>query len=64
MRVAIVGSRECQDRHSVEAYVARLPAGAIVISGGARGVDTWAADAAHARGLATVTGSIHRRPSL
>ncbi|GGC90463.1 SLOG family protein [Chelatococcus reniformis] len=50
-RVAVVGSRERLDRHAVEAAIAALPAGTIVVSGGCRGVDSWAADAARARGL-------------
>lgn len=54
MRIAIVGSRDYPDRRAVEAFVAQLPADTIVISGGAPGVDTWADDAAHRRGLITV----------
>jgi YspA, cpYpsA-related SLOG family len=53
-RIAIVGSRRRTDRAAVEAAVAELPAGTIVVSGGCRGVDTWAAEAASARGLAVV----------
>ncbi len=34
--------------------VAALPAGTVVVSGGCRGVDSWAAEAARARGLAVV----------
>ena len=60
MRVAIVGSRRRTDRASVDSYVASLPGGAVVISGGCRGVDTWAAAAARARGLAV----IEHRPDL
>ena len=41
-------------RAQVEALVHRLPVDAIVVSGGARGVDTWAVEAAQARGLETV----------
>lgn len=53
MNVAIVGSRDYPDRAQVESYVATLPLDTVVISGGARGVDTWAVDAACIRGLAT-----------
>lgn len=51
MRIAIVGSRRRTDRHTVIDYVNALPASAAIISGGARGPDTWARDAAKARGL-------------
>jgi predicted Rossmann fold nucleotide-binding protein DprA/Smf involved in DNA uptake len=50
-RVGIVGSRQRTDRESVEAFVRSLPTGCVVVSGGARGVDTWAVEAARARGL-------------
>lgn len=60
MRVAIIGSREkylanpAAVRQRVRDYVAELPRDTIVISGGARGVDTYAADAARAFGLVLV----------
>lgn len=62
--VAIVGSRPQHDsrgrltpetlrRHqAVRAYVRALPSDAVVISGGALGVDTVAVEEARARGLA------------
>jgi len=50
-RVAIVGSRRRTDRHSVVDLVNSLPEGTVVVSGGCVGVDTWAAEAARARGL-------------
>lgn len=53
-RFGVVGSRRRRDRGSVIAYIDSLPASAIVISGGAKGPDTWAAEAARARGLAVV----------
>jgi predicted Rossmann fold nucleotide-binding protein DprA/Smf involved in DNA uptake len=53
-RIAIVGARARTDQHNVVAFVASLPAGVTVVSGGCRGVDTWAAEAARARGLAVV----------
>lgn len=51
-KVAIVGSRDFPRPDWVKSYVARMPDGWTVVSGGARGVDTWAEDAARARGLA------------
>ena len=59
-RIAIIGSRRRTDRGTVEACVAELPAGSIVISGGSRGVDCWVADAARRRGLEV----IEHRPDL
>jgi hypothetical protein len=52
MKVAIIASRRRSDRDAVEACVAALPIGDVVVSGGARGPDKWAEDAARARGLA------------
>lgn len=52
MLYGIVGSRRRTDRESVVAYVNSLPDDAEVISGACRGVDTWAVQAAKARGLA------------
>jgi hypothetical protein len=46
--------RNLKVRDEVERYVRALPADAVVISGGAIGVDTWAANAARARGLVVV----------
>lgn len=51
MHVAIVGSREWPEPERVKAYVDSLPEGTVVVSGGAKGVDTWAEEAAKARGL-------------
>jgi len=50
-RVAIVGSRDFPDASVVRRWVSDLSSDATVISGGARGVDVWAAEAARARGL-------------
>lgn len=47
--VAIVGSREFSSPGLVRAFVASLPPGTLVVSGGARGVDRWAEEAARAR---------------
>ncbi len=60
MRVAIVGSREkflaepMAVRHRVRDYVADLPRDTIIISGGARGVDSYAARAARMYNLVLV----------
>ena len=51
MRLAIVGSREYAHPDKVRGFVSNLAADTVVVSGGARGVDTWAAEAAKARGL-------------
>ena len=53
-RIAIVGSRDYPRPDLVEAFVARLPKSAVVVSGGARGVDSVAVEAAEARGLEAV----------
>lgn len=51
MRIAIVGSREFRSLELVDAFVATLAPGDIVVTGGARGVDRRAERAAKARGL-------------
>jgi hypothetical protein len=53
-KAAIVGSRQYPRQQDVIDAVNALPAGSTVISGGAKGVDTWAAEAARARGLDVV----------
>ena len=50
-RLAIVGSRGYPRADLVFALIARLQSTTTVVSGGARGVDTWAALAARKRGL-------------
>lgn len=50
-RIAIVGSISYPRPDIVEAFVAALPAGAVVVSGGADGVDSIAERAARARAL-------------
>ena len=50
-KVGIVGSIDFPASAVVEAYVSGLPASATVVSGGAKGVDSWAEVAARARGL-------------
>lgn len=49
MKVAIVGSRDYPSRLHIVEFVRALPPHATIISGGARGVDTWAAEAASER---------------
>jgi hypothetical protein len=50
MRVAIVGSRTYPIWHQVHSLVrSRLPEACTIVSGGAEGVDTWAANAARKR---------------
>lgn len=50
-RVAIVGSRDYADLERVRAYVRALPLDTVIVSGGARGVDTAAEMAAKDRGM-------------
>lgn len=54
MKIAIIGSRKWADEQAVIAYVDSLPADSLVISGGAKGVDTIAIVAAQLRGLETL----------
>lgn len=49
--VAIVGSRRYADPGAVWSFVDQLPAATVVVSGGAAGVDSWAASRARNRGL-------------
>lgn len=52
MRVAVVGSRGYADLDEVRSYVRSLPEGTTIVSGGARGVDAIAEEAAGQRGHA------------
>ena len=54
MKVAIVGSRDYPLPRLVREFVAGLPDGSTVVSGGARGVDGIAEEAARVRGLPVV----------
>ena len=54
MNIGIVGSRRWKNREDIEDLVNTLAADTTVVSGGARGVDTWAATAALQRGLKVV----------
>lgn len=53
MRIAIVGSRGYADLDAVRRFVAWLPKGTTIVSGGARGVDALAVSEALLRGLKT-----------
>lgn len=53
MRVLICGSREWPHPEDVEMRIAQLPAGTVVIHGGARGVDRCAHEIATQLGLHT-----------
>lgn len=57
IRVAIVGSRDFRSERLVRSVVRDLAPDAVVITGGARGVDSWAEDEARKRGLLVV---VHR----
>lgn len=52
--VGIVGSRTWPDQAAVESFVDIVPVDYVIVSGGAVGVDQWAADRARARGMQVV----------
>jgi hypothetical protein len=54
MHIAIVGSREYPRLADITTFVRRLPVDTAVVSGGGRGVDRVAEQAAKARGLQTL----------
>ena len=64
MRVGIVGSRRRTDRWAVERLVRSLKASDIVVSGGCRGVDTWAVEAADARHMSHAEHLPALRPGM
>lgn len=51
MKIAVVGSRDFPRLAEVRAFVAGLPRDTVIVSGGARGVDTAAVDEARVRGM-------------
>lgn len=51
MRLAIIGSRDYPDLDRVARFIDKLPPGTVVVSGGARGVDAYAAGCARRRRL-------------
>jgi len=53
LKIGIVGSRRYTNKAAVEELVMTLPQECTVVSGGCRGVDTWAITAAKKRGLET-----------
>lgn len=53
-RVAIIGSHTYPLRADIDAFVAALSIGTVVVSGGANGPDTWAVETAKANGLTTI----------
>lgn len=53
-RIAIVGSINFSNPDLVREYVQALPKGVTIVSGGAKGVDTWAEEAALESGLDTL----------
>lgn len=52
--IAIVGSRHFPDLDLVRAHVQSLPSNAVIVSGGASGVDTVAVEEAKLLGLGTI----------
>ena len=54
MKIAIIGSRKFKSLKMVSDYVKTLPRGTIVISGGARGVDSVAANMARFEGFQVI----------
>lgn len=51
-RVAVIGSRGFKRPDIIDQFIRELPNGTVVVSGGARGVDTLAVQYAAERGLA------------
>ena len=54
MNIGIVGSRRWKSKKAVESLVNTFPADTTVVSGGAKGVDSWAAECARKRGLKVI----------
>lgn len=52
--IGIVGSRRRVDKYNVLKLVDSLPLDCVVVSGGCRGVDTWAENRAKQRGMKTL----------
>jgi predicted Rossmann fold nucleotide-binding protein DprA/Smf involved in DNA uptake len=53
MDIAIIGSRRYTNRDRVEKLISSINPKHTIISGGCRGVDTWAVEAAKKHGMAT-----------
>ena len=60
MNVAVVGSRDFPDLERVRNTVMRFVPGTVVVSGGARGVDSEAESAARKRGLRVLSFPVGR----
>jgi predicted Rossmann-fold nucleotide-binding protein len=54
MKYGVVGSRRRLDKDSVESFIASLSLNDVVVSGGCRGVDSWAEEAAKVRGIEVI----------
>lgn len=54
LAIAIVGSRSYPALDRVRTFVQKLPTDAVIVSGGAEGVDLAAEEAARARGMDTI----------
>ncbi len=54
MRIGIVGARDYPNLDKVAEFVAALEDGTVVVSGGAKGVDSAAAKSARLRGLEVI----------
>ena len=54
MKIGIVGSREFPQLNLVDQFIQDLPAGVSIVSGGARGVDSMAAECAKKYGLSYI----------
>lgn len=61
MKVAVVGSRSYRDLDEVRDFVRNLPSDAVVVSGGALGVDTAAIETASEVGLAHIVFHPNRK---
>ena len=54
LKVAIVGNRDYPEPSHIRRLIDTLPEGTIIYSGGARGVDTWAAQYGKAAGYEVI----------
>jgi hypothetical protein len=57
MFIGILGARKYRDRQSVVDFVTALPADTVIVTSSCRGVCTWAASEATARGLRVIVFS-------
>lgn len=54
MKVLVCGSRDWGNSLAIDSVISSMPKGTVVITGGARGADRWAHEAAQEAGLATM----------